>query len=41
MDEYATGTPTTQLALRYRIGKGTLLRLLHEHGITIRHQHRR
>jgi uncharacterized protein YeaO (DUF488 family) len=29
MDEYATGTPTTQL------------RLLHEHGITIRHQHRR
>jgi hypothetical protein len=41
MDEYATGTPTTQLALRYRIGKGTLLGLLHEHGITIRHQHRR
>lgn len=41
MSEYVTGSPTTALARRYGIGKGTLLRLLREHGVTIRHQHRR
>jgi hypothetical protein len=39
--EYVAGAPTTALTGRYRIGKGTVLRLLREHGVRIRHQHRR
>ena len=41
MDEYATGTPTTPTSSSLPHRQGTLLGLLHEHGITIRHQHRR
>jgi hypothetical protein len=37
--EYEGGTSTTRLAMSYRIGKGTLLRLLREHNVVIRHQH--
>ena len=39
--EYVAGVPTTALALRYGIGKGRLLRLLREHDVAIRHQHRK
>ena len=41
MSEYAGGISTTRLASQYGIGKGTLLRLLHEHDVMIRHQHRK
>jgi hypothetical protein len=34
--EYVAGTPTTALARTYGIGKGTLLRLIKENGVTIR-----
>jgi Helix-turn-helix domain len=34
--EYADGTPTTLLAKRYGIGKGTVLRLIRESGVTLR-----
>jgi hypothetical protein len=39
VSEHAVGISTTRLTRRYGIGKGTLLRLLHEHGVTVRHQH--
>jgi hypothetical protein len=39
--EYVAGAPTTALVRTYGIGKGTLLRLLREHRVSIRHQHRR
>lgn len=34
--EYQSGTSTTRLTVRYHIGKGTLLRLIHESGVTVR-----
>jgi hypothetical protein len=39
--EYVAGTPTTALSRDYRIGKGTLLHLLRDSGVSIRHEHRR
>jgi len=36
VSEYASGMPTTQLAAQYGIGKGTLLRLIREGGVTVR-----
>jgi hypothetical protein len=41
LDEYVAGAPTPVLARHYGIGNGTLLRLLREHGVGIRHHHRR
>jgi hypothetical protein len=37
INEYEQGASTPQLAERYRIGKGTLLRLLRESGVNVRH----
>jgi hypothetical protein len=37
VSEYAGGMSTTRLVKQYGIGKGTELRLLREHGVTIRH----
>jgi len=34
--EYQSGTSTTRLTVRYHIVKGTLLRLIHESGVTVR-----
>ena len=39
--EYESGAPTTALARRYGVGKGTLLRLLRDAEVTVRHRHRR
>jgi hypothetical protein len=36
IDEYREGASTPRLAARYRIGKGTLLRLIRESGVTVR-----
>jgi hypothetical protein len=36
MAEYESGTSSNLLTLRYGIGKGTLLRLLREHGMVVR-----
>jgi hypothetical protein len=36
VSEYAEGTSASRLALRYGIGKGTLLRLIREAGVAIR-----
>jgi hypothetical protein len=36
--EYKTGTSPTRLAVHYGIGKGTVLRLLREHDVAIRHR---
>jgi hypothetical protein len=36
--DYEAGTPTTQLTTRYHLGEGTVLRLLHSHDATLRHQ---
>jgi hypothetical protein len=38
VDEYKEGASIPRLAECYRIGKGTLLRLLRENGVHIRHQ---
>jgi hypothetical protein len=38
VSEYAGGTSTTRLAMRYGIGKGTLLRLIRESGVAIRNK---
>lgn len=38
--EYVAGASTTVLARQHRIGKGTLLRLLDEHGVTLRRRGR-
>jgi hypothetical protein len=35
---YEAGTPSTQLIEQYRLGKGTVLRLLREEGVTVRRQ---
>lgn len=35
---YAAGVPSTQLAVAYRLSKGSVLRLLHEHGVAMRRQ---
>jgi hypothetical protein len=39
--EYAAGTSTTRLAKSYGVGKGTLLRLIRESGISIRNRGKR
>ena len=36
MTEYVRGASSTRLATRYGVGKGTLLRLLREHGVVVR-----
>jgi hypothetical protein len=36
--DYQAGTPSTQLMVTYSLGKGTVLRLLREHGVQLRHQ---
>jgi hypothetical protein len=36
VSEYVSGVSTTRLATRYGIGKGTLLRLIRESGVTVR-----
>jgi hypothetical protein len=36
VSEYASGISTTRLAMRYGLGKGTLLRLIRDRGVTIR-----
>lgn len=36
--DYQAGTPSTQLATRYGISKGAVLRLLREQGVPIRRQ---
>jgi hypothetical protein len=36
--DYQAGTPSTQLMLTYHLGKGTVLRLLREHGVQLRNQ---
>src|SRR5215217_6987469 len=38
VDEYVSGTPSTRLAACYGIGKGTVLRLLRERGVVVRHR---
>ena len=35
---YEQGIPTTELTRRYGLGKGTVLRLLREQGVVLRHQ---
>jgi hypothetical protein len=37
-NSYERGTATTELTQRYGLGKGTVLRLLHEQGVVLRHQ---
>src|SRR4051794_32330494 len=36
--DYEAGTPSTQLMRDYRLGKGSVLRLLREHGAAMRNQ---
>jgi hypothetical protein len=36
--DYEAGAPTTKLTTKYGIGKGTVLRILDDHGVTRRHQ---
>lgn len=36
--DYQAGMATTALTMKYRIGKGTVLRLLDDHGVHRRHQ---
>jgi hypothetical protein len=36
--EYQRGTSSTRLTVRYGIGKGTVLRLLRQHGVSLRHR---
>ncbi len=36
--DYQAGTPSTQLMVNYNLGKGTVLRLLREHGVQLRRQ---
>jgi len=36
--DYQAGTPSTQLMLTYNLGKGTVLRLLRDHGVEPRRQ---
>lgn len=35
---YQAGSPTTQLAKTYRLSKGSILRVLHEHDVSMRQQ---
>lgn len=37
-DDYRNGTPTTDIAVRYRIGKGTVLEILRNANVTMRRQ---
>jgi tRNA A37 N6-isopentenylltransferase MiaA len=39
--EYAGGVSTARLTTRYGIGKDTLMRLLRERGVNVRHEHPR
>ena len=41
VSEYADGMSSTRLASRYGIGKGTVLRLIREKGITVRNRGQR
>jgi hypothetical protein len=36
--DYQSGMATTRLTSKYNLGKGTVLRLLRSHGVTLRHQ---
>lgn len=36
--DYDDGIPTTQLTAKYQLGKGTVIKLLHEHGVVMRRQ---
>lgn len=36
--DYQAGTPSTQLMTTYDLGKGTVLRLLRDHGVQLRNQ---
>ena len=36
--DYQAGTPSTQLMVTYNLGKGTVLRLLRDHGVRLRNQ---
>lgn len=38
IQDYQDGTPTTALTKRYKLGKGTILRLLGSHDVTMRRQ---
>ena len=38
--DYRDGIPTTRLTARYRLAKGTVLKLLRDHGVTIRNNRR-
>ncbi|HEY2089952.1 MAG TPA: hypothetical protein VGH54_28515, partial [Mycobacterium sp.] len=38
VQDYEAGTPSTELTERYELGKGTVLKLLRAHGVTIRRQ---
>lgn len=35
---YEAGSPTTELMITYNLGKGTVLRLLRDHGVQLRNQ---
>ena len=39
--EYQCGTSSTRLTAQYGIGKGTVLRLLRQHGLTLRPYNKR
>ena len=41
VSEFADGMSSTRLASRYGIGKGTVLRLIREKGITVRNRGQR
>ena len=36
--DYEAGAPSTELMVRYRLGKGTVLQLLREHDVKLRNQ---
>lgn len=38
VQDYESGVESTELTDRYQLGKGTVLRLLRQHGVTIRRQ---
>jgi len=38
VSDYEDGTPTTSLTQKYKLGKGTVIRLLHDNGVPLRNQ---
>jgi hypothetical protein len=38
INDYQAGIPSTQLMVTYNLGKGTVLRLLRDHGVQLRNQ---